>query len=154
LKSIRKEAKASGELQYFTDMPCKHGHVAPRWTSTGQCTVCLYEHGKLYYERNGEKARANWRECEKRNKHKWKASRAKNKANYRARKRNAYVPWADQIKLRAFYDEAQRLTKETGTEYQVDHIIPLKGKHVCGLHVEINLRVITKTENLQKNNKF
>lgn len=49
---------------------------------------------------------------------------------------------------------AERLTRETGIPHQVDHIVPLQSKIVCGLHVEHNLRVITATENARKKNKL
>jgi hypothetical protein len=62
--------------------------------------------------------------------------------------------WADKEKIKKIYEEAKRLTTDTGIAYQVDHIIPLKHPLVCGLHVENNLRIITKEENYKKNNKF
>jgi len=69
-----------------------------------------------------------------------------------ARKMQACPPWADHDAIAAVYAEAARLTKETGIPHQVDHIIPLQGKNVCGLHVHQNLRAIPATENQRKSN--
>lgn len=53
--------------------------------------------------------------------------------------------------------EARDLCKRRGqifrTQYQIDHVIPFKGKTVCGLHVWNNLQVIPKKLNLQKGTK-
>lgn len=62
--------------------------------------------------------------------------------------------WANQEAIRRIYQEAARLSFETGVMHHVDHIIPLQGTIVSGLHVEDNLRVITATENMIKRNRY
>lgn len=44
----RLAARTSQASRYFTGLECIHGHVAERYTSTGQCTVCLAMHDKRY----------------------------------------------------------------------------------------------------------
>lgn len=54
----------------------------------------------------------------------------------------------------AIYGQARKLTKETGVRHEVDHLVPLRGKTVSGLHVPWNLRVVTRHENATKYNLF
>jgi len=56
--------------------------------------------------------------------------------------------------IAAKYQVAAMLTRETGKPHHVDHIIPLQGKNVSGLHVFSNLRVIPGEENVKKSNKY
>lgn len=68
--------------------------------------------------------------------------------------RQAIPKWADHDAIKQIYLEAARLTQETGIQHTVDHIYPLRGRTVCGLHVSGNLRVITKSDNCRKSNTF
>lgn len=86
---------------------------------------------------------------------------ANNRARYRAHhnkrraaKINATPPWADLQKIREVYEEAARLQADTGVIHEVDHIVPLRGKNVCGLHVHWNLRAVPRDENRKKSNRL
>ncbi|MEZ5935346.1 MAG: hypothetical protein R3F54_26170, partial [Alphaproteobacteria bacterium] len=75
----------------------------------------------------------------------------------RARKLRAMPDWLSpeqRDEIEAVYAEARRLTEETGVEHHVDHIVPLKGRNVRGLHVPWNLKVVTAEENLRKGNRL
>ena len=75
-------------------------------------------------------------------------------AERRVKVKRATPPWADMNKIKWFYLEAARITKETGVTHEVDHIVPLTNKIVSGLHCEFNLQILTKTENIRKHNHF
>jgi len=74
-----------------------------------------------------------------------------------ATKLRATPSWLTEYQLKqieAIYVEAAKLTRDTGIRHEVDHIIPLQGKTVTGLHVPWNLQILTKIENISKGNKL
>jgi hypothetical protein len=82
--------------------------------------------------------------------------RADTKAR-RRKHRQATPKWLSskqKAEIRQLYQIAITMTKTTGEQYVVDHIVPLRSDDVCGLHVPWNLRVITQEENLKKSNKL
>jgi len=82
--------------------------------------------------------------------------RADTKAR-RRKHRQATPSWLtkkEKAEIRQLYQIAITMSKTTGEQYVIDHIVPLRGEAVCGLHVPWNLRVITQEENLKKSNKY
>ena len=114
------------------------------------CIICHKAYYKEYARVNYEIARIRTSDWRKANPAKITAKKAKR----RAAKLLRTVSWADTEAIRDIYAEAKRLGKETGIEMHVDHVIPLRGKLVSGLHVETNLQVLPWNENLSKSNNF
>jgi hypothetical protein len=90
-----------------------------------------------------------------------KAGRQQNKEREAAKvqRRNAAkiqaIPsWANHEAINRHYANARYLTEITGHQHHVDHIIPLRGETVCGLHVENNLRAIPHFLNTRKGNSL
>jgi len=102
---------------------------------------------------NKEKLAQYYKDYRKANKGKMNA----NNANRHASKLRAIPIWltpAEFEQIQEFYICAQMFKLYTGQEYHVDHIVPLRGKNVCGLHVPWNLQVIPAVENFKKSNKL
>lgn len=78
-------------------------------------------------------------------------------SNRRAMHKNATPIWItkeDKKVMLSMYKEAREKTKELNVIHEVDHIIPIRSKLVCGLHVPYNLQVITRDQNRSKSNRI
>ena len=106
-------------------------------------------HRKAYREANPEKVAASDRAWRKANPGKRNAIKAKR----RAAKLQRTPPWADQRAIEAIYAHARFLESITGLPHDVDHVVPLQGRLVSGLHVENNLQPIPASVNRSKSNK-
>jgi len=127
--------------------------------------VDVKERKNEWYENNKEQviAAAKTRPIEIRREYQ-KAWKERNlvwvRADTKARRRKhrfATPKWLtakEKAEIRELYKIAITMSKTTGEQYVVDHIVPLRGEGVCGLHVPWNLRVITQEENLKKSNKL
>jgi hypothetical protein len=77
-----------------------------------------------------------------------------NTVKRRAAKLSSTPSWADHNIIKFFYTTRAYISMETGQQWHVDHIIPLRGQRVSGLHTHHNLRVIPAVENMKKGNRF
>ena len=127
-----------------------------------------YANRKSWIERNPEKIKEiskksniAWHE---RNPNYLKEHYKKNKQNYvaartrrRALQESATPNWLtaiDKAMIQEMYDVSEARFIQTGIKHHVDHIVPINGKNVSGMHVPWNLQVITAHENLSKGWRF
>ncbi|MGE0465342.1 MAG: hypothetical protein AB7P44_02715 [Steroidobacteraceae bacterium] len=105
---------------------------------------------KAWEERNPAAALESFKRYRERNRAKIRARLAVSKEGREKRR----VLWANQDAILDIYRQAELMTQTTGRLHVVDHVIPLQGRTVSGLHVETNLRVIEHHENAQKHNSW
>jgi len=98
----------------------------------------------LNYKKSGRKSLINKRYA---NTEKGRLTNSHNNALRHSRKLKAVPKWANIEMIKEIYRNRKK-------GYHVDHIIPLKGENVCGLHVENNLQYLTAKENILKSNKY
>ncbi len=133
-----------------------------------KCKDCVLTQSRLWREANKERKRAVDKKYRlsnlslikekaskhfKLNKEKYAAATAKRKAC----KLKATPQWLTEEQLEEIeyiYFLRKDVTIFSDYEYHVDHIVPLQGKEVCGLHVPWNLQLLPKEANYAKNNRY
>ena len=163
LPKSRKEAREAGSKAYFTGLFCKQGHVAKRWVATGNCAECQQKRTVNWSAKNQQKVKEYLNTPEMREKRRAYGRKHyhDNKTFYlekwnkrRSDKLQATTKWG-QERISDFYKKAKELeAMNPGVKYHVDHIVPLVGKNVCGLHNKFNLQILTETENKRKGNAW
>ena len=92
-----------------------------------------------------------------RNTHEGKTSLKRSSALRSKRTRDATPNWLtpeQRKEILDIYEHMRDCRAVTGEAYHVDHIVPLNGKNVCGLHVPWNLQVLPSDVNLSKSNRL
>lgn len=155
-RAARRAARIAGLDFFVSGDRCVRNHAPLRYVQSGSCWECERERAVRRNADPIERARQRGRgriPREKRVEYE-RAYRARHpdrcKANYgakRAAKKVARAPWANHRKLTAIYREARL------TGMQVDHVVPLQHRLVCGLHWEGNLQLLPASENARKGNR-
>ena len=150
-----KQFTTINKAQRFCSIKCRHAaaHIRNREKILAR---------QRQWRKNNAEARRAW---EQKNKDKrrsqisaWRSANGDKRRSYQAKRRanrlRATPKWACEAAIRQVYKRAKALTAETGVEHHVDHVIPLQGDNVCGLHVANNLEPIAASKNAAKHNKF
>ncbi len=109
---------------------------------------------KLDRAKNPSLYRERWIKWKSENQEKHKVNVTNQRVRHKAGKLKATPAWGNRDEIKEFYKTAQGLSMILGEWYEVDHIVPLRSKIVCGLHVETNLQVLLKSENVMKSNRY
>jgi hypothetical protein len=168
-------------MKYFTGAPCHKGHVDQRYTKTGHCVTCTVErnrspnkvsyrkqHKAANYERVSESNRrayaAKPEQYRLYNKQYRQANAAVLKPKECARtmrrlaskkqRTPAWLTAEDLWMMEQAYELAKQRELLFGFKWDVDHVIPLQGVTVSGLHVPLNLQVIPMSINRSKGAKY
>jgi len=122
-----------------------------KWQLINKDRTAAYD--KEWQQSNKDKKSKNYKNWQINNRHKVNSYNSKR----RALEVSATPKWLTKeqyLQIDSFYWLAKLQNELTDECYHVDHIVPLKGKTVCGLHVPWNLQVLAAKDNLSKSNKI
>lgn len=145
------DAKARANARWLKANPEKAREAVRRWKKNNPGRMKAYatpEHSRRWRAANAEYLRQ-WR----------RENRAKLNASameYCAAKMHRTPPWLTEehrAAIRQFYVDAEAVSKATRIKHHVDHVVPLRGSTVSGLHVPWNLQILRATDNLEKGNR-
>ena len=111
------------------------------------------EVSKAYRESNKEKVAASKLKYAQENKHIINAAVARRKAA-KLQRTPGWLTEFDKLKTKCLYSIAAMLTRDNKEPWHVDHVIPLQGDLVSGLHIPSNMQVMRGIENVSKKNTF
>ena len=117
------------------------------------CKSCSNKAERDYKQRYPEVTRESSRKYTKDNLHKHSAKESIRRLR-KMERTPSYLSELDMFYIEELYDLAKIKTKLFGILFHVDHIIPLKGKFVSGLHVPTNLQILASHANLTKRNNY
>lgn len=130
-----------------------------KWASDPEWRESQKQKSASYRENNPEfvkRVRDKGREYSKKHYDNNKAKYVAKDAKRRADKISATPPWLSEeqkARIDNIYKVCKSVSERTGKVHHVDHVVPLKGENICGLHVPWNLAILSATLNLAKGNK-
>ena len=146
-----RDKRSAYAKQYRKDNPEKVKALFESWSEKNPEKIKAYgvKAGRAWHERNPDYSSNFY----KANKERYVAARARR----RAAQESATPSWltaVDKAMIQEMYDVSEARYIQTGIKHHVDHIVPINGKNVAGMHVPWNLQVITAHENLSKGWRF
>ena len=128
-----------------------HGTRVKRWQAANKDKVRM--DAKAWVAANPDKVKAKTKRYIQRHPAAYTARSVASVAK-RAKRVPKWLTSDDRWMMREEYKLAKLRTKMFGFVWEVDHILPLRGENVSGLHVPTNLQVIPKADNRAKRNHY